>query len=174
MTPDELVRGSPRPLRQSPSSANRNLFRFASNTRSADSSRYMTATLDFLEVVELGEDVVPALRRLLFEPEPSGLHHVRGRAAEALAALGRPFDVLADFLRSRQPIADPVERLGEEVVTGAAAGAITRLREEWVYRLLSDLAAHCCVAGVSRVLGRFIARTRSRSSSAPLAKTRCA
>jgi hypothetical protein len=108
----------------------------------------------FFEVVELGPDVVPALRRLLFEPEPSGLHQVRGRAAEALAALGA-FDVLADFLRSRQPIADPVERLGEEVVTGAAARAIARLQEEWVYRLLGDLAAHCCVAGVLAGLGSF-------------------
>jgi HEAT repeat protein len=108
----------------------------------------------FLEVVELGPDVVPALRRLLFEPEPSGLHQVRGRAAEALAALGA-FDVLADFLRSRQPIADPVERLGEEVVTGVAARAIARLREEWVYRLLGDLAAHCCVAGVLAGFGSF-------------------
>jgi HEAT repeat protein len=108
----------------------------------------------FLEVVELGPDVVPALRRLLFEPEPSGLHQVRGRAAEALAALGA-FDVLADFLRSRQPIADPVERLGEEVVTGATARAIAWLREEWVYRLLGDLAAHSCVAGVLAGLGSF-------------------
>jgi hypothetical protein len=108
----------------------------------------------FLEVVELGPDVVPALRRLLFEPEPSGLHQVRGRAAEALAALGA-FDLLADFLRSRQPIADPVERLGEGVVIGAAARAISRLPEEWVYRLLGDLAAHCCVAGVLAGLGSF-------------------
>ena len=101
----------------------------------------------FLEVVELGPDVVPALRRLLFEPEPSGLHQVRGRAAEALAVLGA-FDVLADFLLSRQPIVDPVERLGEEVVIGAAARAIARLRKEWVYRLLGDPAAHWRLAGV--------------------------
>jgi HEAT repeat protein len=54
----------------------------------------------FVELVELGPDAVPPLRRLLFEPEPSGLHQVRGQAAEALAALGA-FDVLADFLVSR-------------------------------------------------------------------------
>jgi HEAT repeat protein len=108
----------------------------------------------FLEVVELGPDVVPALRRLLFEPEPSGLHQVRGRAAEALAALGA-FDALADFLRSRRPIVDPVEHLGEEVVIGTAARAIARLREDWVYRLLGDLAAHWRVAGVLAGLGSF-------------------
>ena len=108
----------------------------------------------FLEVVDLGPDVVPALRRLLFEPEPSGLHQVRGRAAEALAALGA-FDVLADFLVSRDPIADPVERLGEEVVIGAAAHAIARLREEWVYRLLRVLATHRCITGVLAGLGSF-------------------
>ena len=60
----------------------------------------------FLEVVELGPDVVPALRRLLFEPEPSGLHQVRGRAAEALAALGA-FDApcrLFALATNRSPI----------------------------------------------------------------------
>jgi len=107
-----------------------------------------------LEVVDLGPDVVPALRRLLFEPEPSGLHQVRSLAAEALAAVGA-FDVLADFLVSREPIADPVERLGEEVVIGAAARAIARLREEWVYRLLSVLATHRCITGVLAGLGSF-------------------
>jgi hypothetical protein len=122
----------------------------------------------FLEVVELGPDVVPALRRLLFEPEPSGLHQIRGRAAEALAALGA-FDVLADFLRSRQPIADPVERLGEEVVTGAAARASARSRGSAATSPLTVVSPASW-----RVLGRFIAKTRSRSSSAPLAKTRCA
>ena len=107
-----------------------------------------------LEVIKLGPDVVPALRRLLFAPEPSGLHQARHRATEALAALSA-FDVLADFLRSRRPIADPVERVGEEVVIGAAARAIARLREEWVYRLLSNLAAHWRVTGVLAGLGSF-------------------
>ena len=119
----------------------------------------------FFEVVALGPDVVPALRRLLFEPEPSGLYQVRGRAGEALAALGA-FDVLADFLRSRQPIADPVERLGEEVVIGAAARAIARLREEWVYRFSPILPLIVVSPASWRVLARFIARTRSGSSSA--------
>ena len=107
-----------------------------------------------LEVIKLGPDVVPALRRLLFAPEASGLYQTRHRATEALAALGA-FDVLADFLRSRRPIADPVERVGEEVVIGAAARAIARLREEWVYRLLSNLAAHWRVTGVLAGLGSF-------------------
>lgn len=108
----------------------------------------------FFEVVALGPDVVPALRSLLFEPEPSGLYQVRGRAAEVLAALGA-FDVLADFLRSRGRIADPVERVGEEMVIGAAARAIARQRQDWVYRVLTDLAAQCCVAGVLAGLGSF-------------------
>ena len=108
----------------------------------------------FLEVVDLGPEAVPALRRLLFEREPSGLHQARARAAEALAALGG-FDVLGDFLTSRQPVADPVESLGEDVVIGAAARGIAYLREEWVYRLLRDLAAGHCVAGVLAGLGSF-------------------
>jgi hypothetical protein len=65
------------------------------------------------------------------------------------------FDVLADFLRSRQPIADPVERSGEVVVIGAAARVIARLREERAYQLLSELAVRWPVTGVLAGLGSF-------------------
>jgi hypothetical protein len=63
--------------------------------------------------------------------------------------------VLADFLRSRQPIADPVERSGEVVVIGAAARVIARLREERAYQLLSELAVRWPVTGVLAGLGSF-------------------
>lgn len=108
----------------------------------------------FTEVVSLGPDAVPSLRALLFEREPSGLPHARVRAAEALAAL-RAFDVLAEFLLFRRPISDPVERLGEETVMSAAGRLVARLRQDWVYRLLVDLATQRPLRGVLTGLGSF-------------------
>lgn len=108
----------------------------------------------FSEVVRLGPDAVPSLRALLFEREPSGLPHARVRAAEALAAL-KAFDVLAEFLLSRQPISDPVERLGEETVVSAAGRLVARLRKDWVYDLLADLAGQRPLRGVLMGLGSF-------------------
>jgi hypothetical protein len=107
-----------------------------------------------IEVVGLGKSAIPPLRTLLFEGDPSGLHHVRCRAVEALAALGS-YDVLADFLRSPRPISDAVERLGEDVVVSAAARAIARLHEDWVCRLLADLVVHRPLTGVLAGLGSF-------------------
>lgn len=107
-----------------------------------------------VEIINAGADAIPSLRDLLFTEEPSGLHQPRCRAAEALAALGA-FDVLADFLRTPRQVADPVERLGEDTVISTAARAIARRREEWVYRLLVDLAARRPLSGILAGLGAF-------------------
>lgn len=108
----------------------------------------------FTEVVSLGAATIPSLRLLLFERERSGLHQARCRAAEALAAF-KAFDVLAEFLRMGRTITDPVERLGEEAVMSTAGRSIARLREEWVYRLLAEFAAHRGLGGVLTGLGSF-------------------
>jgi hypothetical protein len=108
----------------------------------------------FTEVVGLGPDAIPSLRSLLFEREPSGLPHARLRAAEALAAL-KAFEVLADFLRLGRQITDPVERLGEETVMSAAGRLVARLRKDWVYDLLADLAGQRPLRGVLMGLGSF-------------------
>lgn len=106
------------------------------------------------EAIALGPAAIAALRAVLFAREPSGLPHPRCRAVEALAAL-KAFDVLADFLRLRHQADDPVERLGDEIVVSAAARAIARLRSEWVYRLLMELAAGRLIDGVLAGLGSF-------------------
>ena len=108
----------------------------------------------YAEVVGFGPDVVPALRSLLFERERSGLSQARCHAVEALAVLGA-FDVLAEFLRSTRATTDPVERLGEDVVVSTAARSIARLREDWIYHLLVDCAAHRTLPGVLVGLGLF-------------------
>jgi hypothetical protein len=82
------------------------------------------------------------------------VHQSRCRAAEALAALGA-FHVLADFLSSPHEAKDPVERLGEEIVISTAARTIARLREQWVYLLLTGLAAWRPLSGILTGLGSF-------------------
>lgn len=108
----------------------------------------------FTEVVGLGSDAVPALRGLLFSPEPSGLFQSRCRAVEALASL-KAFSVLADFLRSRCNSDDAVERLGDDAVKSAAGRALARLREPWVYELLLELAQRRPLLGILAGLGSF-------------------
>ena len=106
------------------------------------------------EILALGTDAIPALSQILTQREPSGLFQVRCRAVEALAAL-KAFSVLGDFLRKRRDAADPVERLGDDAVVGAAARAVAHLREPWVYNLLADLARHRPLQGVLAGLGSF-------------------
>ena len=106
------------------------------------------------EVAACGSRAIPALRGVLFEREPSGLYQVRRRAVEALAALGA-YDVLMDFLRLPREADDPVERLGDEAVTNAAALALTKVREEHVFQLLLSLAKRQHLAGVIAALGSY-------------------
>lgn len=107
-----------------------------------------------LEVVALGAAAIPALSEILFAREPSGLFQIRCHAVEALAAL-KAFSTLAEFLRMRRDIPDPVERLGEDAVVSAAARAIARLREPCVYELLAELARRRPLQGVLAGLGSF-------------------
>jgi HEAT repeat protein len=108
----------------------------------------------FSHVVRFGAEAVPYLRTLLLQREPSGLYLVRRRAVEALAAL-KSFETLGGFLRLDREIDDPVERLGEEVVTSTAARLIAQLREEWVFQLLLSLAKRRSLSGVLAGLGAF-------------------
>jgi hypothetical protein len=106
------------------------------------------------EVAACGTRAIPALRQLLFERDPSGLYQVRRRAVEALAALGA-YDVLMDFLRVPREADDPVERMGDEAVTNAAALALTKVREEHVFQLLLLVAKRRHLIGVIAALGHI-------------------
>ncbi len=107
------------------------------------------------DIVRLGPKAIPAIRDVLLEREPSGLFHARVRAVDALAALGA-YGILADFLRLRRPIDDPVERLGEDVVIDAAARGIARSRQQWAFDLLLELAKRPhFTSGVICALGSF-------------------
>lgn len=108
----------------------------------------------FAEVVSLGVRSVPLLRELLFSREPSGLHHARCRATEALASL-KAYEALEEFLRLEREIDDPVERLGEDTVISSAARAMARSHSQVAFNLLLDLAKRRVLSGVIAGLGSF-------------------
>jgi HEAT repeat protein len=105
------------------------------------------------DIVAIGERAIPALKTILFTREPSGLYQVRCRAIEALGRLGA-FDVLEEFLR-RPGHMDPVERLGDDVVAGAAARVIAQRKDQGTFDLLCELAAAHPLNGVMAALASF-------------------
>ena len=107
-----------------------------------------------VEVVACGTQAIPALRRLLFEREPSGLYGVRCRAVEALAALGG-CGVLIEFLETERGGADPTEQLGEDAVINAAALALARAHDRRAFNLLLRLARRPALTGIIGALGAF-------------------
>jgi HEAT repeat protein len=60
-----------------------------------------------------------------------------------------------DFLRVARETDDPLERLGDEAVTNAAALALTKVREEQVFQLLLNVAKRRHLAGVTAALGSY-------------------
>ncbi len=106
------------------------------------------------DVVAFGKSAVPALRDLLFRREPSGLFQVRCRAVEALAAV-RAYDVLVDFLGDHDAAADPIEALGDDAVTNAAAQGLKSLHDERVFRLMLQLAQRPALTGVVDALAAY-------------------
>jgi len=76
-----------------------------------------------IETIACGLAAIPALRTILFKPEPSGLYETRRRAVEALAQL-RAFDILREYLAYPPNAEDPVERAGDDAVINAAARAL--------------------------------------------------
>ena len=107
------------------------------------------------DAVALGPKVVPAMRDLLLQRDPSGLFHMRVRAVDVLAAL-RAYDVLAEFLRRERTIADAVEKVGDDVVIDSAARGLARSRQDWAFDLLLALAERRhFTSGVVAALGSF-------------------
>ena len=105
-----------------------------------------------LEAIACGPVAVPALRTMLFAPEPSGLSAPRCAAVEALAALGAE-DVLIDFLAAPHRIADPVARVGTESVLDCAARALMQSDDPRLPALLRHLAETRLLPGAIEWLG---------------------
>ena len=106
------------------------------------------------DVVAIGACAIPALKAILFEREPSGLYQVRCRAAEALGLWGA-FDVLEEFLREWKSAADPVERLGDDVVISRVARAISQRQDVSTFALLCELTSRRPLAGLISALASF-------------------
>jgi hypothetical protein len=107
-----------------------------------------------VDAVACGPEILPALRRLLFSREPSGLYQPRCHVVEAIALLGG-HDILIAFLESPREIADPVEAAGEDAVMNAAARALRDVQDEHVFQLMLSLAESRCLSGPVEVLGRW-------------------
>jgi len=107
-----------------------------------------------VEAIRCGQAAVPQLRRLLFQREPSGLFETRCRVIQVLAAL-KAKDVLLEFLNRPNDPRDPVESLGDDAVTNAAARAVARFREEEVFAMLLRLSSWRSLPGLIAALGTF-------------------
>ncbi|HTV31963.1 MAG TPA: hypothetical protein VME69_02515 [Methylocella sp.] len=105
-----------------------------------------------LETVTHGWRAVPPLRALLYKREPSGIFQPRCRVVQALVIL-KAYDVLAEFLATPREAADPVERIGDEVVINRAARALGGLHELHAFELLMWLAETNPLPGVMAALG---------------------
>jgi len=101
-----------------------------------------------------GHPAVPALRRVLYERDPSGIFESRCDAVKALAAIGAR-EILLEFLEAPHDVADPVARLGEEAVINAAARALIGLHTEEFYELLTRIAQRQFLSGVIEALADF-------------------
>jgi hypothetical protein len=71
--------------------------------------------------------------------------------APAVALKG--YDVLVEFLKTPSAAIDPVERIGDEVVTNAAARALASQREPHIFELVLWLAEIRPLPGVIAALG---------------------
>jgi HEAT repeat protein len=110
--------------------------------------------LGVAEVVACGKAAIPALRALLFEREPSGLFQTRCRVVEVLSTL-KAYGALIEYVSAERIATDPVERLGDDAVTNAAALALTKTRDERVFRLLLRLVQRRSLPGVIGAVGAF-------------------
>lgn len=109
-----------------------------------------------LDLIALGPAAIPALRRLLFRREPSGIYQPRCDAVFALAGL-KDEQALIEFLDKapQVEISDPVERTGEDAVINAAARALKHRRDDAVFEVLMRIAERRRLAGVIEALGEI-------------------
>lgn len=105
-------------------------------------------------LIDCGRAAVPALRRVLYECDPSGIFEPRCRAARALAAIGER-ELLLQFLDAPHDLADPVARLGEEAAINTVARALTGWHTNELYEKLLSMARRQLLPGVIEALADF-------------------
>jgi hypothetical protein len=107
-----------------------------------------------ITLIRAGPSASPALREFLFARVPNGIYQPRCSAIHVLMALGAN-EILRDYLLTSPVATDPVERMGDEAVINAAARALSKVREPWVFDFLRDLAKHRISPGLVDALGAF-------------------
>jgi len=107
-----------------------------------------------IRLMRMGKAAIPALRSFLFRREPSGIYQPRCAAVNVLLTLGA-YAPLRDYLLHESGATDPVELMGDEAVINAAARALSRVRKQWVFQLLLDLARSRSSAGIVEALASF-------------------
>ncbi len=112
------------------------------------------APLGVVAAVACGADAIPALRRILFTRESSGLYEARRRAVEALAQL-HAYDVLIEYLDLSREVVDPVEETGEQAIINAIARALAEWDDPQAAALLLGLTHRLPLAGVVEALGKI-------------------
>jgi len=113
-------------------------------------------------LVALGEQAVPALRRVLSEGAPSTVYLPRQRVVRTLGELGA-FWVLSEYLLRDKNIADPVLRLAEEAVENTAAREMARSQSDENFYVLRALAIRRKLPGAIEALAQF-----RRDAAAPV------
>jgi hypothetical protein len=114
------------------------------------------------QLVPYGDRAVKALKEYLLKGKPGSVYQPRQRAVFALAALGAR-DVLIEYLRMPQEIADPVVRFAEEAVQSSAARELVRWKDEETFRFLMEFSIKKRLTGALEALSEF-----QRPESAPV------
>lgn len=110
--------------------------------------------LGVIAAIGCGSAAIPALKRILVEPEPSGFYETRRRAIDALEGL-KAFGILRAYLAAPNDPTDPVQRAGEDAVMSAAAKALGSQHDARNLPLLWSLIRSRPLAGVIEALGTF-------------------
>jgi hypothetical protein len=107
-----------------------------------------------LKLIACGPSAINQLRAFLLFGTPSNVFQSRCLAVQILGRL-QAKEVLVEFLRSENEIADPEVRLGEDAVKEMAARELAPLRGEDVFVLLLDLICKRPLAGYIEAIAEF-------------------
>lgn len=112
------------------------------------------AELAIGEVVGLGSQAIPALRRLLHAPDPAGLFERRRRAVRALAELGAD-GVLIGYISAPPEPVGGAGQASELAVINAATWALRLRRDPRAFAPLLKLALRWRAKGAIEALAEF-------------------
>jgi len=105
-------------------------------------------------LIAAGAAAVEPLRRYLLSGRILSVFEPRRRAVDILAALGAR-DVLLEYLEQGREVQEPVLRLSEDAVEGAAARALAAWPDDEVFGAVLRRTQHRLLPGLVEALGRL-------------------